>query len=320
MSRSTSAHLAFQLANISADMLISAVSGSPFRYLLLSFPERGGEECHDGEDLQPSQEHTCGKHEAPQGVDDLEALRRTDLSQAGTDVVQGRRHRGGGREGRQLPLERHDKRRYTEYSHPCREEPEDRDAHGLRHHAPAYLKRCDRARMDHPEDVLEDRAEDNEDADDLDPARCRTGASPDEHEQDEGDLGCRVPPVEVSRYKSRRGNYAGYRERRVPERPAPGVPVVAFQNEDPPHEDRSRRDDPEVCQQFPVEQDVELAPGVKQIVEREGDTRCHHEEADYRLYGERVIEADRRGLVAETPRRNGTERMNHGVVERHPRQ
>src|SRR5919107_1503082 len=123
MSRSTSAHLAFQLANISADMLISAVSGSPFRYLLLSFPERGGEECHDGEDLQPSQEHACGKHEAPQGVDDLEALRGTDLSQAGTDVVQGCCHCGGRRERRQLLLQGNDKRRQTEDPHPCREEP-----------------------------------------------------------------------------------------------------------------------------------------------------------------------------------------------------
>src|SRR5918992_3713376 len=82
MSRSTSAHLAFQLVSISADMRISAVSGSPFRKQFLSFPERGGEECHDGEDLQPSQEHACGKHEAAQGIDDLVALHSTYLAPA----------------------------------------------------------------------------------------------------------------------------------------------------------------------------------------------------------------------------------------------
>jgi hypothetical protein len=130
---------------------------------------------------------------------------------------------------------------------------------------------------------------------------CRTGAAPDEHEQDESDLGCRVPPVEVSRYESRRGDNAGDRERRIPECRAPGSPVIAFQDEDPPDEDRGRRDDREVSQQLPVEQDVEPAPGVEQVIERERDARCHHEEAYYRLYGERVVEANRRGLVAETP-------------------
>ena len=102
----------------------------------------------------------------------------------------------------QVLLEGHEERRYPEDPDPGREEPEDGDPHGLRNHAPAYLKRCYRPRVDHPEDVLEDRAEDDEDADHLDPARRRTGASSDEHEQDEGDLGGRVPLVEISRYES----------------------------------------------------------------------------------------------------------------------
>src|SRR5215210_6890496 len=141
-------------------------------------------------------------------------------------------------------------------------------------------------RMDHPEDVLEDRAKDDEDTDDLDPAGGRTGASPDEHQQDEGDLGARVPLIEVGRYESRGGDDAGDCERRVSEGRAPGVPVLASKNEDAPHEDRGRRDDPEVGEQLSVEQDAGAAPGVEQVVERERDARSHHEEADDQLYGE----------------------------------
>jgi hypothetical protein len=98
-------------------------------------PECGGEECKDGEDLQPAQEHTDGEYEAAQRVDDLEALRGADLSQARPYVVQGRRHGGGTRERGQLLLQGDEESRYPENPDPGREEPEDGDPHGLWNHA-----------------------------------------------------------------------------------------------------------------------------------------------------------------------------------------
>ena len=85
---------------------------------------------------------------------------------------------GGGRgEGGQVFLEGDDEGCYAEDPDPGGEEAEDRYADRLRYHATAYLERRDGARVDHPEHVLEDRAEDDEDADDLDAARRRAGAS-----------------------------------------------------------------------------------------------------------------------------------------------
>src|SRR5918995_4656692 len=103
----------------------------------LSAPECWGEECQDGEDLQPPQEHTYGEHDAAERVDDLVALSCADQSEAGTDVVQGRRYRGSARERRQILLQGNEKRRYPEDPHPGRKEAEDGDPHGLWHHAPA---------------------------------------------------------------------------------------------------------------------------------------------------------------------------------------
>src|SRR5918997_2851332 len=60
------------------------------------------------------------------------------------------------------------------------------------------------------EDVLEDRAEDDQDTDDLYPARSRAGAAPDEHEQDEGYLGRSVPLVEVRHHVPARRDDARY--------------------------------------------------------------------------------------------------------------
>src|SRR5918995_5983031 len=114
--------------------------------------------------------------------------------------------------------------------------------------------------------------------------------------------------VEVCRYESRRGDDARDRERRVPERPAQGVPVFAFQDEDPPDKEGCCGDDCEVGKEFSIEQDIEPAPGVEEVVERERDARGHHKETDDRLYGERVVEADGYGLVAEAPRRDRAER------------
>ena len=52
-----------RIGGVNRSVLTSAVSGS-VPNLLLSFPECGGEECHDCEDLQPPEEHTDNKNEA----------------------------------------------------------------------------------------------------------------------------------------------------------------------------------------------------------------------------------------------------------------
>src|SRR5215203_7228300 len=71
---------------------------------LSSFPECWGEECQDGEDLQPPKEHTDGKYKAAEGIDDLVALRGTDLPEARAYVVQGRRNGGGRRDRKSTRL------------------------------------------------------------------------------------------------------------------------------------------------------------------------------------------------------------------------
>src|SRR3954447_420679 len=198
----------------------------------LPSPECGGEEREDGEDFESSEEHADGEDEAAEGVDDLETLCSSDLVEAGADVVQSRRHRRGRGEGGQVCLQGHDKGRYAEDPYPGREEAQYGDADRLGHDLAAELERRDGARVDHPEYVLQDRAEDDEDADDLDPARGRPRASPDEHKQDEDDFCGRIPLVEVDRYEPRRGDDTRDGERRVPERGAPRISVVALEDED----------------------------------------------------------------------------------------
>jgi hypothetical protein len=53
----------------------------------LPLPERWREQRKDGEYLEPAEEHAEREHDAPEGVDDLEALRGPDLIQPRPDVV-----------------------------------------------------------------------------------------------------------------------------------------------------------------------------------------------------------------------------------------
>src|ERR671916_116026 len=98
--------------------------------------------------------------------------------------------------------------------------------------------------MDHPEDALEDRAEDDQDTDDLYPARSRAGAAPDEHEQDEGYLGRSVPLVEVRRHVPARRDDARYGKRRVSQCSPRRRPIVPLEDQHTPHEEDRRHDDP----------------------------------------------------------------------------
>jgi hypothetical protein len=64
---------------------------------------------------------------------------------------------------------------------------------------------------------------------------------------------------------------------------------------------------------------VGATASVEQIVERERDPRCRHEEGDDRFDSEGIVEAYGGGLGTEPAGRDRTERVDHGVVERHAR-
>ena len=120
---------------------------------------------------------------------------------------------------------------------------EDGHPHAFWEHPVAYPKGGDRPRVHHPKDILEDCTEDDDNPDHLYSPGSGAGAASDEHEEDQRDLGSRLPRVEVRGDEPRRGDDARHRERRVPECPERGVGVTSLEDQHAPNEeDRERYD------------------------------------------------------------------------------
>ena len=107
--------------------------------ILLTFPECRREQRQGGKYLQPPEQHAACQYYASEGVDSLKALRSSNLGKARTYHVEGGRYRSRRRNKGEVFLKRHEDRCQGEHGNPSGEEPQNRYAYPLGHHATRYL-------------------------------------------------------------------------------------------------------------------------------------------------------------------------------------